>query len=905
MRVGGDFPPSDNAGDNGAEWQDMGETPILENDSSNNDGGVEANQGSDSEQLEGWSDELEAAVQEIFHGRESKHFFSGQIKGLDGGTLSIDSVRDYIRGLDDDEKKKVVRRSKVVYDLYLVDQANLYKAYRAFTGISDGEFNLVEFMKNSSTDDLEAVLKMAQGPESDESPEKAAASEETSGDSGEAASVEPRYEDLDYEELAKRVGSSEWLDADYGGKKTVAEYIRDFNYSKADLERVLHIADCTEEISGLLGLTSLSDTITSEVWNKIIESGLENEYRDFVNFRGSLRLTKIGLDLLKSIAKKLHDAGFPIASGASEPSLEPDKNNPESAKPEAMENSESGAEDQEAKEKASLIEALTPTTKSEIVFVADQLGLDGENATIEDINKALEVSDIAKLSALKSKLEEFRKKPEGSTGEGGRSPEELARREKTLAGLEKYFPGFREYAEQWNIPTEQLELYLRVTEYTYKFAGDYNSLSSSERKQVRAKFSWLAAYKEDLKTLDLGEICKKYSEEQFKEVISYMESIKGGDPGAVGEAGAESREAKEKAQLVKDLMPVDKTQISFVVNKLGLMGADGSLPSLEAIEQALNGMEVGALKDLKSQLEAYGKRAEGNGEANTSPERLETLRKMTFGEWFHEVYGGAKSEKWPEDSFFAAPIEKQREAMARYMDMFDADARLEADRKYMVEELRRSDMMQKTMEEYNKDPDNKIKLSASLTPAELEERFAKLSPDKLNKLYAAVFYGAKKGAGAASSSKPGAGAQPKPGSSAGGGSGSGADGEPHGAPNAETGGGANDEPTAEPDSEKKPTVDELVAEYAPGNMPKTNDELLTRMKDVPDIKLSISRAGGEEAFAVETMKHIQVWSGLPEVTRRSVLEGGTSGLSGDMKALNSVVYLQRVGFLPRTLYGKK
>ena len=882
----GDMPPKGGAEGNGSEWQSLNEDsekPIFETSVDGAEGQTE-DQAEDNEQLEDWNEELEAAVQEIFEGQDSKYLYAGQIMGYSGGDLTIDDAREYIKNLSNNEKTKVVERFKVVPELYALGFDGMRSAYLEYSNDPEGDFDELSFIRDSNTSVLKKVLEIAQG-----------------ADSGRSSEVLDKIAELDpegYDDLRMQ------LDLDRGSKvyaetlelaKKYLEYLEYRDVIKRTCDRI-DANKVLSEGNNLFMFAPVAIFLTEE--NK--------KYAEFItNPDDAMASLDRASDSLKELIEYLDansdDSGDSGGAG-----------------------SEAGSEDLESKEKEQLIEALTPENRDQMIFIVGQLGLD-ENASLDEINDALQKKSNSELNDIKSKLEGFKNgSAESAEKEDGQSSEELARREQLLNKLKSGVSSdVFENIVNSGVSTDSLEVIVEkarvVLQSWIDFSTLFNALSASDRKTFFAQNPEARQFYDDTaagKQVNYAEVILKYDSNALDTWRNAVEAMKNGSSEGNGETGIENQENKEKAELVRDLMPIDKTQISFVVNKLGLTGPDGSLPSLAAIEQALNGMETSALKDLKSQLEEYIKKAEGNGETNISPEQMEKLRKMTFGEWFDAVYGGARSEKWPEDSFFAASIERQREAMARYMDMFDADARLEADRKYMREELIRTDIIKDTIAAYNGDLGLLPKINNGLSLEELGDRISGLSNDELNKLYGAVFLNPKrKGQASAKpapkpAAKPAAKSAPAPveagdtGSEAGNGAQVEPQVEAQVEPSTEAG-GSGDDIKQETIMDAKSEVDELMADYAPDKMPKNNEELLSMVGDKQESRIEIRRVGGEEAFAEEAMKHVRVWSKLSDGARRSVLERGTLGLNGDMDALNSVIYLQRIGFLPRTLYGNE
>ena len=347
------------------------------------------------------------------------------------------------------------------------------------------------------------------------------------------------------------------------------------------------------------------------------------------------------------------------------------------------------------------------------------------------------------------------------------------------------------------------------------------------------------------------------------------------------------------------------------LKKLGLSESD----SLDKANEMLSNMSLSELQSFERDL------GQESNEDDKKKERLEILRKMTFGEWFASEYAG----NWGSESFFDAPREKQREAMRKYMELFEEDANYEVDRESMIQVLMSFEKIEKTIAGLGFDE--------SATPDDVQKALDAMSAEDLNKLYENVENDSVKpaseqgqttaGAGSdtGSSAQPtgsasDSGAQPVGGTgsdsgaqpSGDGGAGAptpepisakpeSADAAPEPAQNSDSGSGEGEPLSTDSAEGDNTNYDELLRSYSKEKLPNSREEILAwtdksvrgmRMRDV----------FGEESYVGKINDGLESWNGLSDDLKRAYLSSDFRAFAARSADFDNIAFLSSLGMLP-------
>jgi hypothetical protein len=378
----------------------------------------------------------------------------------------------------------------------------------------------------------------------------------------------------------------------------------------------------------------------------------------------------------------------------------------------------------------------------------------------------------------------------------------------------------------------------------------------------------------------------------------------------VNEGAGENNEGLEqKREIIDRLLPMDQDVIMKTLKGLGLSETD----SIDKANDMLSNMSLSELQRFEQDL------GRESNEDDKKKERLEILRKMTFGEWFASEYAG----EWGSESFFDAPRDKQREAMRKYMELFEEDANYEVDRESMIKVLMSFEKIEKTIAG--------LGLDEKATPDDVQKALDRMSAEDLNKLYENVENDNVK---PASESNQNSGANTGTGSQQTGGTGANTGAQPTGSNGSDTGAqptsGVDTSAPVQPpvDAEPKPidtaepagnpdggaTVegapvsgnnlenigtdyDSLLRTYAPENLPGSSEEVLS-WADSSVRGMRMREVFGKDKFVDKVTKGIKAWNDLTDGQRRSYLMGDYSAFGGLNNEFDNLVFLSSLGILP-------
>ncbi len=396
---------------------------------------------------------------------------------------------------------------------------------------------------------------------------------------------------------------------------------------------------------------------------------------------------------------------------------------------------------------------------------------------------------------------------------------------------------------------------------------------------------------------------EEMTEEQVDEIIQFAADF----TRIVGEDANENNEnLEQKREIIDRLLPLDQEAIMKTLKKLGLSESD----SLDKANEMLSNMSLSELQSFERDL------GQESNEDDKKKERLEILRKMTFGEWFASEYAG----NWGSESFFDAPREKQREAMRKYMELFEEDANYEVDRESMIQVLMSFEKIEKTIAGLGFDE--------SATPDDVQKALDAMSAEDLNKLYENVENdsvkpaseqdqtGAGAGSDTGSSAQPtgsasDSGAQPVGGTSSDSGaqpSGDGGAGAPVPEPvsadvapepvQGSDSGSGEGEPLSTDSAEGDNTnYDELLRSYSKEKLPNSREEILAwtdksvrgmRMRDV----------FGEESYVGKINDGLESWNGLSDDLKRAYLSSDFRVFAVRSADFDNIAFLSSLGMLP-------
>ena len=370
------------------------------------------------------------------------------------------------------------------------------------------------------------------------------------------------------------------------------------------------------------------------------------------------------------------------------------------------------------------------------------------------------------------------------------------------------------------------------------------------------------------------------AQEQLSEALSEFPVPNPDVDGTGGESAEDKEKLAQKREVVSRLLGISNVQKTLA--KLGL----SETTTLEEVDKILMQKDVDELRKFEEELNMDRPRRWTN-------EQLEGLRKMTFGQWFEIAYG----DNWGSDNFFEAPREQQREAMRRYMEIFEPDANYEIDRGPMIQALMSVDLITATMKG--------LELDENATPADVQGKINSMSGDELNKLYHDV-KGGKFNARPAPVVAPRP-VQPAPVVAP----------QPGGGDDSGPVDGGNDDGLSDPkDGEPTSVVDSiddsdpgaadakkydaLLDKYSKEKMPASEaDVLRLASSDARCLGMIDRQFGGDRsAFAADVLQKIEAWNNASDDMKRDFLSSGFAGFMSDAGPFEDFVYLAKLGIIP-------